>query len=560
VNKTDSQSFETKLNKDPKIKEKKIREPKVKQENKLAQFGETITKSTSQIAKVFGPLHTEAQTTTPNWVPNASTTYFYDADDLGMYPINNWDAVLAVGGTLSPSQVSLASGNGRTFLAYRGFDNNIYLRNTSSNLDDAKPLQNVSGGKTTDTSPSVEWYYGKLYVIIKDASNNIFWRSSTDSTVTTWTGWNQISGQMKNVEMKRHVNRLYIAGRDLNNRVQMMFQDNGSNLWSAWALQGNTTTSHKPVLASYFNKLYVGFRGLDGKGYANNNATVWSDVNNKVVRGLTSDSFGMAGYNNRLCFVFRDNDTQNSQYCTTDSNLTSERYAIFSYFKSNTAPTLNGDYHLVQASVAAPGNLNLTGVTMTTNQIYTRKLTTYSNVRGYISDMRWDTANAFNSNQGYEQDIFLSNVAGNNYSTYLTKADSGFSTCYPTTSWFTSSLPNPYLDTRFYELGKFVCDSADSGANGEISYTIGTGSPNLIQPNVVYINNYEAAKGSRDKPVFKVIAGLGSKNVPPNCLFGLVEDRWCIFSTENRIMVDFDPNITNTSTFPYFVKSRKTVV
>ncbi|MBC7472561.1 MAG: hypothetical protein H7196_04880 [candidate division SR1 bacterium] len=55
--------------------------------------------------------------------------------------------------------------------------------------------------------------------------------------------------------------------------------------------------------------------------------------------------------------------------------------------------------------------------------------------------------------------------------------------------------------------------------------------------------------------MFKVTANLGSKNIPPNCLFGLAAPVWCIFSAGNCIMVPFDANITNTNTYPYFVKS-----
>jgi hypothetical protein len=548
VNDSEEQKLDHKVKKDPKIKDKKENKPKIKAENVVAKLGANVK---NDIEKTLSPIQADAQATTyqaPNWVPKSSITYFYDTDDLGMYPINNWNTLPVLGGAVSYSQPSLASGNGRTFLLYRNVNNGITLRNTSSNIDDARPDQDLSGGKTTNASPSVEWYYGKVYVIIKDAANNIFWRSSLDSNANSWTGWNQIPAQLSDIEMKRHNNRLYLLDRGTNNRLYTSYQDGGNNVWTAWSLVGNQTTTSKPVLASYFGKLYGGFRGTDGKGYVNTNTDNWNDTNNKVVRGLTSDSFGMAGYNGRLCFIFRDNDQQLAQYCTTDANLANEKYAIGSNFNSSTLPTLGSDFHLIQASVTASGNIPLSN-----NNVAYRKLSAYSNVRGYLSDMKWSTENVFNSNQGYEQDIFLSNVAGNNFETYLSKADSGYSNCFPTTAWTTSSLPGAYLDTRLWKENDIICDS-DNRA-GEVTYTLGSATPELIKPNVVYVNNFETAKGIRNKPVFKVTASLGSKNIPPNCLFSLVAPVWCIFSAASCIMVPFDATITNTSTFPYFVKS-----
>jgi hypothetical protein len=173
--------------------------------------------------------------------------------------------------------------------------------------------------------------------------------------------------------------------------------------------------------------------------------------------------------------------------------------------------------------------------------------------------------------QHYEQDIILSNADGNNFETYLTKADSGYPSCYPTTSWISSSLPNSYLDTRLFRENETKCDSANvalpcrslinpfAQCGGEVSYTIGSASPDLIQQNRVYINNLETAKGVRNKPVFKVTANLGVKR-PNNCLFYIVKPEWCIFSDKNEIMNDFGSandiaNFTNNSTFPYYVKS-----
>jgi hypothetical protein len=330
----------------------------------------------------------------------------------------------------------------------------------------------------------------------------------------------------------------------------MRSQNNGTNTWSSWTLQGTYQTGNKPVLASYFGRLYAGFRGLDGKGYVNNNATVWSDANNKIVRGITSDSFGMAGYNNKLCFLFRDNDQQNAQYCTNDVTLASEKYAIYSYFKSTTAPTLGADFHLTQISVAAAGNVNEVGVVFTTNQIVYRKLTNYSNVRGYISDMKWNTANAFSSDQTYEQEISMykyNDINSDFGKLYMSDSTSPSPICTPTTSWTTSSLPSAYLDTRLDQNGS--CDNS----GGEPSFTLGSGSAKEIKANVVYINNYETAKGLNSKPIFKVAAQLG-RQIPVGCL-----SEWCSFDLNRQIMVPFNPNgsfsISNASTFPYFVRS-----
>lgn len=319
---------------------------------------------------------------------------------------------------------------------------------------------------------------------MRDANNNIFWKNSLNSGLT-WSGWNQIPAQLSDIEMKRHNNRLYLLVRGTNNRLYTSYQDGGSDIWSTWTLVGNQTTTSKPVLASYFGRLYGGFKGADGKGYVNIAADNWTDNNNKIVRNGVNDSFGMAGYNGRLCFIFKDIDFS-TQYCNGDPNLTNEKYAINTYSPSNFAPTLGADFHLVQITVANLGN--------GTNNILFRKLTSYSNVRGYISDMKWNNANVFNSNQGYEQDVFLSNAVGNNYSTYLSKANSPFPDCFPATTWTTSSLPGAYLDTRFFETGKTMCDSADSGANGEVSYTLGSGNPEQIKPNLVYVNNFETEK------------------------------------------------------------------
>lgn len=545
VSDSEKQKLDDKVKKDPKIKEKKENKPKLKTENTIAKFGSDVK---NNIEKTLSPIQADAQSTVPNWVPNSSTTYFYDSDDLGMYPINNWGVLPVLGGAISYSQPSLASGNGRTFLLYRNVNNGITLRNTSSNMDDARPDQDLSGGKTTNASPSVEWYYGKLYVIIKDSANNIFWKSSLNNNVNSWTGWNQIPAQLSDIEMKRHNNRLYLLGRGTNNRLYTSYQDGGNNLWTAWSLVGSQTTTSKPVLASYFGKLYGGFRGTDGKAYVNTNTDNWNDANNKVVRGLTSDSFGMAGYSGKLCFIFKDNDQQLAQYCTTDANLANEKYAIYSYFNSSTPPTLGSDFHLIQASVTAPGNINTSNVTLSNNNVAYRKLTAFSNVRGYISDMKWNNSNVFASDQGYEQEISLykyNDAISDFGKLYMSDATSSSPLCSATVSWTTSNLPSAYLDTRLDQNGQ--CDNS----TGEPSFTIGSGSAKDIKPNVVYINNYETAKGLNSKPIFKVASQLG-RQIPVGCL-----NEWCLFDLNRIILINFSEtkNITNTNTYPYFVKS-----
>jgi hypothetical protein len=156
--------------------------------------------------------------------------------------------------------------------------------------------------------------------------------------------------------------------------------------------------------------------------------------------------------------------------------------------------------------------------------------------------MLWENP-GFGYYEGYEQDIKLSNVEGNQYKTYLTKANRyGQPVCEPLVKYITTNLPSAYLDTRLDQDGR--CDSDKS----EVSYTIGTGWAKDILSNKWYANYYETLKGDRDKPVFTVQAQKLSQ-YPTGC-----GSEWCTFPNATCIYIDYDPQISRNTTYPYWQK------
>lgn len=134
VSDSEKQKLDEKVKKDPKIRDKKENKPKLKTESAIAKFGSDVK---NNIEKTLSPIQADAQATTyqaPNWVPNSSTTYFYDADDLGMYPINNWQDA----GNTTTEQPSVAFGNGRMFILARTNLNGLIVANYDSNGNDFK--------------------------------------------------------------------------------------------------------------------------------------------------------------------------------------------------------------------------------------------------------------------------------------------------------------------------------------------------------------------------------------------------------------------------------------
>jgi hypothetical protein len=480
------------------------------------KFTEQLDNATITANNLLNPISADAQTSTADYIPDYTDVSFYDANEIGMYPQNNFTTTTPNGNT--QSQPSAASGNGRTFILHRGINNGLYLGNYDSNGNDFKGWQDISGGKTTNASPSVEWYYGRLYVIMKDSSNNIFYRYSTDSGVT-WTNWTQADGQVFDIEMKRHNNRLYLLGRGTDNRLYMRYQDNGSNVWSVWALLGTKTTFNKPVLASYFGRLYSGIRSNTGSAIVNTNSETWSDTNWKTIRNVTADSFGMAGYNNRLCFLMGKEssvDSSVTRMCSTDLNLNSVDYPIKAYISTSYAPTLNADYKLMQVVVGgnAPADYLSTKISLS-------GLSAYSGSRGYLSNMKWNSPKGslggFKINNTYEQKISLAKGPNSNNQTYLDRNTSPWPNCFPSGSsvYITSSLPSSYVDVRVEEGingNGGVCDNSGT----EITYTVGTSKPFDITPSALYFNYFETGAGDRNNPIFQLRSQKGEMR-PDNC-------------------------------------------
>lgn len=121
---------------------------------------------------------------------------------------------------------------------------------------------------------------------------------------------------------------------------------------------------------------------------------------------------------------------------------------------------------------------------------------------------KWSSISGFSSTSAYEHDFWLNNYDNK---TYLDTSQD--SSGFPIVNYAGSDLPQPYLDTRWGDIG------------GEKSYVVGTPYPNKISINTLYNTYIRTNKGNTATDTGKLQAQLGYR--VPTCI-----STWCINSSQ----------------------------
>ena len=508
------EKIKTKLSKDKKIKELKVSEikpeEKVKEqdsnpeEKKTDQPAQETSLFSNPLKGIFSRVKTQAQGY-PDWVPDYTSVSFFDTDEVGAWVYNDWQSLSGQTAT----NLSITHGNGSMFLAHKGVNNNnLYVGKANSNGENFLGWQRVPA--ITLSAPAIEYYWGRVYVTVRSTNDEVYVTYS-DNEGGSWQPWQKISGITQRApELEKLGNKLYLAVRGNDGYPYWRHIANGSNSWSSW-IRGNRLTDEKLTLAANGNnKMYLGLkeRGTQD-AIVNLDITNYSDNNWRMVRGYTKGGFGMVGINNRVCFQLREISDELLQGCT-DPGIVNQPEFIRSYLTSRVDPVIDKDWNLMQVGVGAINEEN------TPNTIQFRRLGFNTNSRGYLTEMKWNNGGQdFQVNNAFEPKISLGNSSSTNQKTYLSKNTREPRACKPDVLYVTSSLPYYYLDTRArFESGddNSPCDNETT----EVSYTIGTTYPRLIENNRIYFNYWVDRKGELNYPRFSYTAQRG-ENRPDWC-------------------------------------------
>jgi hypothetical protein len=475
-------------------------------------------KKSLSLNSIVSPIRVDAQSyypptgTSKDWQPDYGSVNFFDLAETGVYLHREWSYPNQYQSTEQPS---VTYGNEKMYVGVRGLQGDVWIGIFEIGSGALVSWNQVPGGINTPSSPTVEFYYGRLYVGIQDYNNRTLIRNSnyfnSNGTVASWTNWNDIGGLVPSgFDMEAIGNDLYIGARGMQNRIHRNRMSNGTNAWQGWELLGNGQTYYKPVLAQHNGKLYFGVNDINDKPHVNIQGNgAWSDSNWRQIKGFTPSSFGMASIGNQLCFLFRNYQDDLSQGCSGDHNLGSFPPLIFANANSKYGPTLGKFSFLAQVIVGTrePILLQDSG-----NAVLIRQLGTTGYGRGFLTEMIWfDGSSGFYENSTFESKISLGNGANSNYQNYLGKNDTNFPHCMPIIQYYISNLPHFYLDTRVQQ------DTPQCDSNSlYVGYTIGSSYPKQIVQNKRYYTYWIDTPGQLYYPRYELRFQRG-ENRPDWC-------------------------------------------
>jgi hypothetical protein len=154
---------------------------------------------------------------------------------------------LSGGGSPGPSNVSLASFDGTTWTAFT-------------------PL----AAGSTDRSPALASYNGKLYSAHRDLDQGLHWNRLDG---TTWSGYTAFppARAVGTPALATYNGKLFCLVRrttpDMWGTLGLSWASFDGTRWSAFSQLSNTAGYNAPALAVHDNKLYVAYRGDDNAVY-----------------------------------------------------------------------------------------------------------------------------------------------------------------------------------------------------------------------------------------------------------------------------------------------------
>jgi len=545
---------------------KKVEEKENKEETKQEKINKNIEKLKMSLLKEIKPLK-EVYAQGTGWIPNYVDIAFYDTDEVGIWPLEWWKDTSNAKTNQRPDATNLWW---RTYIIHQGTDGYPYLGKFRD--EGAKDFEGwrkldfpyVKEDRDHSIASQTDWLW---HTTRSTKTNKIYIRRSSDGG-NTWTTFKDLGIRSSTaVDMINHGgNNLCIVYKgDINQNVYVGCSNDWmvkSESWR-WRQLVGIQTSIQPSIASSFGTLWIGHRGNDRKVYVQSsydNGNSWNGVEH-IRGGMTDSPIGLAGIgksewkNERLCVIIRSRADRGmiEHSCLYRYG---ETYNSWNYHPWMKQQGLTNDGPVVTSDTSRMIQVHRT----LDNKIQTRALQ-WANPggRGYVSNMMWKKP-SFTNNQGYEPDISLYNHSSENYKTYITKADSGWASCMPYVRYWSSNLPDPYLDTRYDTNNK--CDS--NNENKWTSYTIGSAKATQIKANQYYFTYWHGDKGENVRPIFAYTMDLTLKEAW-RCVYICQGNAWHFFgkeaivihSKQDNVIINQDPVKDRGINYPYWYKRLK---
>lgn len=560
--------FQNKLKDNSKIREMKVSEVVSDNDQKEEDIRETpedtglLQKVNQSIIQFLTPIQ-KVLASNLDWVPDYVSISFFDTDETDFYVYDEWDAVAenygATGTTYEAPEVVWHWGRayvahtgtgGYTYTGAYGFDQYGYKYWDNYHFNNSSWLQGPYQG---DKNPAMVSWNGKLWQAVRATgyNDNIMVRSAvTDSNNYGKPNFGSYTSvgvaTQRDFGMTVHNGQLCVAFQPIDTyNIQWGCSWDGINFsWQTMSGLPGGGTNRGVEIESAHGDIYFGYSGrLDNKLYIYDSWNGWRHLMNASTQSLPSLS--KQGDNStqdeKLCLLHRGTDYDGQQWksCLYRYGTNYDQWNWHPWQRqqgeTNDTPAMAYDNGLL-------GQLHRGN----DNKIYFRILRKPNpGSRGFMSHYKWNEDLSLNNNEGVEFAIFLDNSSTTNHQTYLSGNTNGnnawpsdyYNTCEPALRYWSTNLPDAYVDTRFKSNG---CDN-EHAISGAISYSIGSGRGDLIDTDRYYFVYWNDNKGGNSKPEFysqikKTIRDCAASHRPTWQSWGydiIKPDTnvWCMFGT-----------------------------
>lgn len=222
-------------------------------------------------------------------------------------PLTLTDEQIKVRNFNAGDKPSMASYNGKLFLAYKGSGtDNIYTTISYDNGQSWSQEYRIASHRSK-RSPTLSVFNGKLYVAFTGVSSKqIYVASSTNGT--SWSSATNLGSKSSNPPfLASHKGRIYVAykGSSTNN-LYIRSSSNGTSWNSEYEIGSYCRSDRGPALASYAGDLFLAYKGISTNSIyytrTSNTGTTWAAPkkfgNNKTSGSL--DLVNTSGLNSRI--------------------------------------------------------------------------------------------------------------------------------------------------------------------------------------------------------------------------------------------------------------------
>ncbi|HLP55463.1 MAG TPA: hypothetical protein VK151_10560 [Fluviicola sp.] len=226
------------------------------------------------------------------------------------------NSTVKVGGTSSDTPVQAVFNNAIVLAWTESNTKKLKLISSSDQGQTWNPATIVDTGKTSNVSPAICVFNGKLYMAYADTSNAIYVMSSQDGK--TWSTPANTGGNTKaGPTICSFQGKLYLAWNGQNtNNVKVKSSPDGTT-WSDFT-DTERNTPYAPSICAFNNNLFITWTGINTKKVkiiSSANGTNWTDF---IETGQTSSSNpSIAMTNNQLMIGFKAESSSNLIYITS---------------------------------------------------------------------------------------------------------------------------------------------------------------------------------------------------------------------------------------------------